>query len=73
MPTRLLAFATAPLAVTLVAWTVERSGEFVWSYLLIAALLALAFAAATALPGARTPAIQPGGPNASSPIAASSG
>ena len=53
----MLAFATAPLAVVLVARTVAWTGDFVWLYLLSAGVMALAFAVALALP--RT-GLQPG-------------
>lgn len=57
-----LAFATAPLAVVLVARLAAWSGEFVWLFALIATLSALAFLAATALPGtARMPALPASG------------
>ena len=46
-----LAFGTAPLSIMLVSRIQERTGEFVWLFLLLAGLAALATAAAVMLPG----------------------
>jgi len=57
-----LAFGTAPLAIELVAAIQERSGEFVWLFLLLAALALACLLAAAALPGqprAQRPAAAP--------------
>lgn len=53
-----LAFGTAPLAIQLAALIQERTGEFVWLFLSLAALSLFATLAAMILPGAwrRTPA-----------------
>lgn len=48
-----LAFCAAPLAVQLVAWINALTGEFYWLFMLVAGLLALAFAGATLLPTSR--------------------
>ena len=46
-----LAFGTAPLSIMLVAAVQERTGEFVWLFLVLAAIAAVATAAAALLPG----------------------
>lgn len=46
-----LAFSTAPLALWLVSATKQHTGEFVWLFTALAALAAVAFMAATLLPG----------------------
>ncbi len=46
-----LAFATAPLSIMLVSRIQERTGEFLWLFLILAALAGLAMLAALLLPG----------------------
>lgn len=46
-----LAFGTGPLTVWLVAFVQERTGEFVWLYMLLGAAALLAVAASVFLPG----------------------
>ena len=46
-----LAFAPAPLSLLLASTIQERTGEFVWLFLLLAALAGLALVAAALLPG----------------------
>ena len=46
-----LAFATAPLSIMLVSRIQERTGEFLWLFLILAALAGLATLAALLLPG----------------------
>lgn len=48
-----LTFATAPLAILLVSWIAERTGEFQWLYFGTAGLAAIALSAALMLPGVR--------------------
>ncbi|MDH3597455.1 MAG: MFS transporter [Rhodospirillales bacterium] len=48
-----LAFTTAPLAIAFVAFVQERTGEFVWLFLALAAIAAVATVAAAMLPGER--------------------
>ncbi len=47
----MLAFATAPLSIMLVSRIQERTGEFLWLFLILAALAGLAMLAALLLPG----------------------
>jgi MFS family permease len=49
----ILSFGAGPLAVQLVAWVYERTGEFTMLYLTLSVLAALAFAAALLLPDDR--------------------